>query len=104
MTDADYEARLKSTGRNDPCPCGSSKKYKKCHLAADEKSRSEALAALAEEAKAAAAAKAEEEEAEGDGKAKDRGKLKRPGARNASRSKGRPATAKPKSHHRRTSD
>lgn len=23
-------------GRNDPCPCGSGKKYKKCHLAADE--------------------------------------------------------------------
>ncbi len=29
-------ARLTSTGRNDPCPCGSGKKYKKCHLAADE--------------------------------------------------------------------
>jgi uncharacterized protein YecA (UPF0149 family) len=23
-------------GRNDPCPCGSGKKYKKCHLASDE--------------------------------------------------------------------
>ena len=23
-------------GRNDPCPCGSGKKYKKCHMAADE--------------------------------------------------------------------
>jgi preprotein translocase subunit SecA len=23
-------------GRNDPCPCGSGKKYKKCHLAIDE--------------------------------------------------------------------
>ncbi len=23
-------------GRNDPCPCGSGRKYKKCHLAADE--------------------------------------------------------------------
>ena len=29
-------ARVSDTGRNDPCPCGSSKKYKKCHLAADE--------------------------------------------------------------------
>jgi tetratricopeptide (TPR) repeat protein len=29
-------ARLASTGRNDPCPCGSGKKYKKCHLAEDE--------------------------------------------------------------------
>ena len=24
-----------SAGRNDPCPCGSGRKYKKCHLAAD---------------------------------------------------------------------
>jgi preprotein translocase subunit SecA len=23
-------------GRNDPCPCGSGKKYKKCHLPIDE--------------------------------------------------------------------
>ncbi|GAA5171553.1 SEC-C metal-binding domain-containing protein [Modicisalibacter zincidurans] len=22
---------LKTLGRNDPCPCGSGKKYKKCH-------------------------------------------------------------------------
>ena len=22
---------LKAIGRNDPCPCGSGKKYKKCH-------------------------------------------------------------------------
>jgi tetratricopeptide (TPR) repeat protein len=29
-------ARLAVTGRNDPCPCGSDKKYKKCHLAEDE--------------------------------------------------------------------
>src|SRR3954471_7526606 len=29
-------ARLAATGRNDGCPCGSGKKYKKCHLAADE--------------------------------------------------------------------
>jgi tetratricopeptide (TPR) repeat protein len=28
--------RLAATGRNDGCPCGSGKKYKKCHLAADE--------------------------------------------------------------------
>jgi hypothetical protein len=26
-------------GRNDPCPCGSGKKYKKCHLATDEARR-----------------------------------------------------------------
>jgi tetratricopeptide (TPR) repeat protein len=42
-TDAKGEAaveeargRLGAAGRNDPCPCGSGKKYKKCHLAADE--------------------------------------------------------------------
>jgi tetratricopeptide (TPR) repeat protein len=29
-------ARLSSSGRNDPCPCGSGKKYKKCHLLGDE--------------------------------------------------------------------
>ena len=29
-------ARLAGTGRNDPCFCGSGKKYKKCHLAPDE--------------------------------------------------------------------
>ena len=29
-------ARLAGTGRNDSCPCGSGKKYKKCHLVKDE--------------------------------------------------------------------
>jgi SEC-C motif-containing protein len=28
--------RLAQTGRNDACPCGSGKKYKKCHLGEDE--------------------------------------------------------------------
>jgi tetratricopeptide (TPR) repeat protein len=28
--------RLAATGRNEPCPCGSGKKYKKCHLQEDE--------------------------------------------------------------------
>ena len=31
-------------GRNDPCWCGSGKKYKHCHLEADEKKRSAILA------------------------------------------------------------
>jgi tetratricopeptide (TPR) repeat protein len=30
------KTRLAETGRNDRCPCGSGKKYKKCHLTADE--------------------------------------------------------------------
>ena len=28
--------RREKIGRNDPCPCGSGKKYKKCHGAASE--------------------------------------------------------------------
>jgi len=38
LTEAVSEAqrRLSETGRNDPCPCGSGKKYKRCHLRADE--------------------------------------------------------------------
>ncbi|MBI2320868.1 MAG: SEC-C domain-containing protein [Chloroflexi bacterium] len=28
-------------GRNDPCRCGSGKKYKRCHLAADERRATE---------------------------------------------------------------
>ena len=43
MADNDWQARLK-TGRNEACPCGSGKKYKKCHLEADEKAQSAALA------------------------------------------------------------
>lgn len=35
---AEARERLASTGRNEPCACGSGKKYKKCHLAADEAS------------------------------------------------------------------
>ncbi len=34
------EEPLPKLGRNDTCWCGSGKKYKKCHLAADEKKRS----------------------------------------------------------------
>ncbi len=30
------KARLAQAGRNEPCPCGSGKKYKKCHLQEDE--------------------------------------------------------------------
>jgi hypothetical protein len=48
--------RLKTTGRNDHCPCGSGKKYKKCHLAEDEGTRTATLNALEEEAMAKAKA------------------------------------------------
>lgn len=50
MSDSDYEERLKTTGRNDPCLCGSGKKYKKCHLAEDQATSSAALKVLHEEA------------------------------------------------------
>jgi hypothetical protein len=49
MADQDWQTRLK-TGRNDECPCGSKKKYKKCHLEADEKAKSENLAQINAEA------------------------------------------------------
>ena len=43
MDENAYMDRLKNTGRNDPCPCGSGKKYKKCHLPEDEAKRHEEL-------------------------------------------------------------
>ena len=36
------ERRSSKIGRNDPCPCGSGKKYKKCCMLADRKAASEA--------------------------------------------------------------
>ena len=36
---------MTKTGRNDPCPCGSGKKYKHCCLKKDEAAEYEALAA-----------------------------------------------------------
>lgn len=52
MEETDFHKRLKSTGRNDLCFCGSGKKYKKCHMNEDEqmeheefKKREEALKA-----------------------------------------------------------
>jgi hypothetical protein len=62
--------RRKSAGRNDPCPCGSGKKYKKCHAAEDEAAVSEELAkqhavAVAEAADAEAAAEHDPKRAAG---------------------------------------
>jgi hypothetical protein len=45
-------------GRNDPCHCGSGKKYKQCHLGADEAKSREERAKAAEEAPAPEAAAA----------------------------------------------
>ena len=53
-------------GRNDPCPCGSGKKYKKCCLEKDEgKNRKEREKAALNAAKVAAAEAAETEKKEG---------------------------------------
>ncbi len=59
MVEADFLKRLKNTGRNDACPCGSGKKYKKCHLITDGAKRQEETAKQ-EEARAAEAEKEEE--------------------------------------------
>jgi hypothetical protein len=67
MPALDQETRFKSTGRNDDCPCGSGKKYKKCHLREDEEFVSKALAA--KNAEAAKAAAVEEPGHEGHGHA-----------------------------------
>jgi hypothetical protein len=40
----------KALGRNDPCHCGSGKKYKQCHLDKDEAAARDARAAKAAEA------------------------------------------------------
>jgi hypothetical protein len=59
-----------TVGRNDPCPCGSGKKYKKCCADKDAAARSAELAAQAQSAEVAAAAAASAEEpAKGRGKA-----------------------------------
>jgi hypothetical protein len=109
MSDMDYEARLKATGRNDRCPCGSGKKYKKCHLAEDEGKRSAAFKSAEEEAKVAAVAKAEAEgeaEGEGDGKvaakSTDKNKPRTKRDRGKSGSKGQAGDAKPKNMIRRS--
>jgi hypothetical protein len=69
MAEQDALARLKDAGRNDPCPCGSGKKYKKCHQPADEeaerKQRNEALAAAVKEGEAKAAEEAKKADSEG---------------------------------------
>src|SRR5690606_20448985 len=66
VSDDSYSDRLKHTQRNDPCPCGSGRKYKKCHLETDEAAllaASKAAKAAAEAAAAAAASEAAASEA-----------------------------------------
>jgi membrane protein involved in colicin uptake len=69
MAEVDYAARLKDTGRNDDCPCGSGKKYKKCHLPADQEAEQQARAKKAAEEAAKAKTDADaKEKAEKDAK------------------------------------
>jgi hypothetical protein len=72
-TEKDILARLKDASRNDPCPCGSGKKYKKCHLPSDEQAerelRGKANEAAAKKAEAAAKKEAEKGEAKDEAKA-----------------------------------
>jgi len=58
------EDDIAKLGRNDRCHCGSGKKYKKCHLAADDEARTAELAAQ-NAALAEAAREAAEEDPEG---------------------------------------
>lgn len=51
------------TGRNDPCPCGSGKKYKHCCLPKDEAAEHARLAQAAALAAEAAAARKQEQQA-----------------------------------------
>ena len=67
MNTSKYNERLKTTGRNDPCPCGSGQKYKKCHLAEDEAAKHAEMAKAAEEREAALGTEDPEENTEGGG-------------------------------------
>ena len=46
---------MSKTGRNDPCPCGSAKKYKRCCMAQDQAKEQLALAAKGAQLQAQAA-------------------------------------------------
>ncbi len=56
--------RLKTAGRNDDCPCGSGKKYKKCHLRSDEEAVSKQMTEAQSKADNSAAKEAEAAEVE----------------------------------------
>ncbi|MFW5695968.1 MAG: SEC-C metal-binding domain-containing protein [Alkalispirochaeta sp.] len=70
-------------GRNEPCHCGSGKKYKHCHYEEDRRAEAQALAEAAEARKAAAQEEesAEDEESSQDGTAGNPQKRDRGGSR-----------------------
>jgi len=65
MGNDDYKQRLKNTGRNDLCLCGSGRKYKKCHLEEDEASERADLKAAASEREKVSAESGSEEQSSG---------------------------------------
>ena len=72
--------RHKNAGRNDTCPCGSEKKYKKCHQSEDDSLIAEHLKSQVDAAEKAAAAEAEAAEAEAKASGKKVGVKGKPGA------------------------
>ena len=100
MGDSDYEVRLKTTGRNDRCLCGSGKKYKKCHLAEDEGTRAATLKALEAEAMAKPKA-AKDAEGEADTKSSDKRTRSTKHQKKQPGSKGRASDGQPKNIPRR---
>ena len=100
VSDETHVERLKSTKRNDPCPCGSGRKYKKCHLDADEA----ALHAAAKAAKAAAeaaAASAEPADSENATKKESATGTERSSARQNKPARGSASNPRPKNLPRR---
>src|SRR5688572_32635688 len=98
--------RHKNTGRNDDCPCGSGKKYKKCHQAEDDTVISKELSRLEQAAEAELAAKAAEAAEQGDSEGKPETKgdeaRKKPGNRAAAAQRGpKLGAAKPNNLPRR---
>lgn len=103
VSDDSYSERLKNTKRNDPCPCGSGRKYKKCHLETDEAAQhaaTQAAKAAADSAAAAAAASAEGAEPAAT-KKESAGSAERPTARENKPSRGATGNPRPKNLPRR---
>jgi len=66
MSLEEAQERHRTIGRNDTCPCGSEKKYKKCHQSEDDATISSELTKLADAAKEEVDAKLAEEESDKD--------------------------------------
>jgi hypothetical protein len=74
-----------SLGRNDPCHCGSGKKYKQCHLAQDEAAERDARAKAADAAPAPAAEEPSGKKAQS---ARPHGKTEQPWKRTTQNTRG----------------